>query len=244
MDPVRALAEQARQCVELLLRGRAVALELDADEQATADLYTAACRVIMRMVVTRLAEARGLLSATRPDPGGLDGLLEELERSSPEARARLHDAWPRVLEWSRAPRACARALAQPPDDGDLFCRGDARGDVRGDGAQRALARLESPIAAPDDELVYRLLTLLFRVARRVREGAGWRTITAPVDLRAWPSEAVGVVYEHLAYEIWVRQQVVVPWPDVEVGDVAVGAGQAAHEAERVLAQLPQTQHRQ
>src|SRR5690606_9147281 len=90
------------------------------------------------------------------------------------------------------------AVTLPTYGGDLFRPGDAGSD----GVQRALALLEALPEPPDDDVVHRILVLLTRTTQRVREGAGWRRVAAPVDFTELTSEYIGILYEGLLdYEL-------------------------------------------
>src|SRR5690606_3676995 len=90
------------------------------------------------------------------------------------------------------------AVTLPAYGGELFRPGDAEGD----GVQRALALLEALPEPPDDDVIHRILVLLTRTTQRIREGAGWRTVAAPVDFTELTSEYIGILYEGLLdYEL-------------------------------------------
>ncbi len=199
----KELGERVRRAVEGLLRARAPVLTPAWHDHAGADLYVAACHLIMRLVVVLFAEARELLPVDNPvyhQAYGLRGLLDQLDRLSPERRRARHAAWPRLLALFRLLHAGSPhpALAVPAYGGDLF----KLGDPGGDGVQRALALLEAVAEPPDDEAVHRMLVLLTRTEIRVREGAAWRRVAAPVDFTELTSEYIGILYEGLLdYEL-------------------------------------------
>jgi hypothetical protein len=218
----------------------------------------------MRLVVVLFAEARELLPVDNPvyhQAYGLRGLIDQLDRLSPERRRARQVAWPRLLALFRLlhagslhPQVLVNAYG-----GDLFASGDAplrnalrhlraaeksapveqaidllsdpglagnrcvralsvlsaiedgedgpvtlaRHALRGDTAvQRALALLEALPEPPDDDAVHRMLLLLTRTTQKVREGAGWRRVAAPVDFTELTSEYLGILYEGLLdYEL-------------------------------------------
>lgn len=199
----KELGERVRRAVETLLRSREPVVGPAWDDHAAGDLYVAACRFVMRLVVTLFAESRELLPVDIPvyhQAYGLRGLLDQLDRLTPERRRARQMAWPRLAGLFRLLHGGSPhpMLLLPAYGGDLF----RRGDPDGDGTQRALALLEALPEPPDDEVVYRILVLLTRTTQRVREGAGWRTVAAPVDFTELTSEYIGILYEGLLdYEL-------------------------------------------
>lgn len=199
----KELGERVRRAVETLLRSRAPLVGPAWNEHESADLYVAACHFVMRVVVTLFAEARELLPADNPvyhHAYGLRGLLDQLDRLTPERRRARQMAWPRLLALFRLLHRGSPhpALTLPAYGGDLFRPGQADGD----GVQRALALLEALPEPPDDDAVHRILVLLTRTTQKVREGAGWRTVAAPVDFTELTSEYIGILYEGLLdYEL-------------------------------------------
>ena len=78
------LGERVRRAVEMLIQEHGPRLEALAGQVAPRDIYVAATRVVMRMVVVLFAEARDLLPRDNPAyhaSYGLQGLREVLERS-------------------------------------------------------------------------------------------------------------------------------------------------------------------
>jgi hypothetical protein len=96
------LGERVRLAVETLIQGSTPAARV-----TPKDTYVAATRVIMRLLVILLAEARELLPIEHPSYRGAFGvqaLREQLERSAGErgrARGDELDAWPRLLSLFR-----------------------------------------------------------------------------------------------------------------------------------------------
>ena len=199
----KELGERVRRAVETLLRARAPVVGPAWEKHAGADLYVAACHVVMRLVVVLFAEARELLPADNAiyhQAYGLRGLLDQLDRLTPERRRSRHAAWPRLLALFRLLHGGSPhpAIAVPAYGGDLFKVGDATGD----GVQRALALLEAITDPPDDDALHRILVMLTRTEVRVREGAAWRKVAAPVDFTELTSEYIGILYEGLLdYEL-------------------------------------------
>lgn len=199
----KELGERVRRAVETLLKSRAPVVGPAWDDHAANDLYVASCHFIMRLVVALFAEARELLPVDNPiyhRAYGLRGLLDQLDRLTPERRRARHSAWPRLLAlFELLHRGSPHPLmVLPAYGGDLFRRGVADGDA----VQRALALIEALPEPPDDDVVHRLLVLLTRTTQKVREGSGWRTVAAPVDFSELTSEYIGILYEGLLdYEL-------------------------------------------
>ena len=198
-----ALGERVRQAVELLIREHAQALESLGPNVKPSDIYHAATRVVMRMVVTLFAEARDLLPRDNPiyhGSYGLDGLREALDRSGGGAGSdRLRhqfSAWPRILALFRLVYEGSphEALPIPRYGGNLFEPGDPGSD---DPVRRALSVFEDPENSPNDAVVHQILSLLCRSRVRVRQGRSSIWVEAPVDFSDLSSEYVGMLYEGL-----------------------------------------------
>ncbi len=187
----------------------------DADEiremfgAGPAEIYRAACRVAMRLVVILFAESRDLLPRDNPlyhESYGLHGLLERLERTAARGRnlAGGFGAWPRVLalfalvrEGSHHPELPVTAYG-----GDLFAPGAVEAD---DGVSRALRVYEHACfereVMPDRD-VHEMLQLLTRTTIRIRQGRSSIRAAAPVDFSDLSSEYIGILYEGLLdYEL-------------------------------------------
>ena len=173
------------------------------------DIYRAACRVAMRLVVILFAESRELLprdNALYHESYGLNGLLERLERAAARggALAVSFGAWPRVLALFRLVRDGSHHPELPVTayGGDLFAAGmpDAP-----DGLSRALHVFEN--ACFEDEVlpdgdVHEMLKLLTRTTIRIRQGRGGTRAVVPVDFSDLSSEYIGILYEGLLdYEL-------------------------------------------
>jgi hypothetical protein len=199
----KELGERVRRAVEALLKSRQPLIGPAWDDHDGADLYVAACHFIMRLVVVLFAEARELLPCDNPvyhQAYGLRGLIDQLDRLTAERRRSRTMAFPRLMALFRLLHQGSPhpAIAVPAYGGDLF----RAGDPSGDGVQRALALLESLTEPPDDDIIHRILILLTRTTQRIREGAGWRTVAAPVDFTELTSEYIGILYEGLLdYEL-------------------------------------------
>ena len=173
------------------------------------DIYRAACRVAMRLVVILFAESRDLLPRDNPlyhESYGLHGLLERLERTAARGAnlAGSFGAWPRVL----ALFALVREGSHHPDlpvtayGGDLFAPGAVEAD---DGVSRALHVYEQACFGHEvmpDRDVHEMLTLLTRTTIRIRQGKSSVRAAAPVDFSDLSSEYIGILYEGLLdYEL-------------------------------------------
>ena len=173
------------------------------------DIYRAACRVAMRLVVILFAESRELLprdNALYHESYGLNGLLEQLERAAARgsALATSFGAWPRVLALFRLVREGSHHPDLPVTayGGDLFAPGTP--DVA-DGLSRALFVFENACfdgeVLPDRD-VHEMLTLLTRTTIRIRQGRGGTRAVVPVDFSDLSSEYIGILYEGLLdYEL-------------------------------------------
>ncbi|MCA9720176.1 MAG: hypothetical protein KC468_36280, partial [Myxococcales bacterium] len=199
----KELGERVRRSVETLLRSRAPLVGPAWGDHAANDLYVAASHFVMRLVVTLFAEARELLPVDNPvfyRAYGLRGLLDQLDRLTPERRRARYTAWPRLLALFRLLHrgSLHPIMTLPAYGGDLFAPGTANGTP----VQRSLALLEALPEPPDDDVVHRILVLLTRTTQKVREGSGWRTVAAPVDFTELTSEYIGILYEGLLdYEL-------------------------------------------
>ena len=202
------LGERVRKAVEVLIRGHGEALRDQCEDVAPADIYRAACRVAMRLVVILFAEARGLLprnNALYDSSYGLNGLYERLDRAALRGGLR-NDfaAWPRVLalfglvrDGSHHPELPVTAYG-----GELFAPGER--DVK-EGVSRALSLFETASlegeALPDRD-VHQMLRLLTRTTVRIRQARTGTRVTVPVDFSDLSSEYIGVLYEGLLdYEL-------------------------------------------
>ena len=171
-----------------------------------ADIYRAACRVAMRLVVILFAESRDLLprdNALYHGSYGLNGLLEQLDLDE----GSLGDgfgAWPRVLalfrlvwEGSHHPGLPVTAYG-----GELFAAGEPGS---ADGVSQALAVFERASfenqVLPDRD-VRDMLARLTRTTVRIRQGRSGVRATVPVDFSDLSSEYLGILYEGLLdYEL-------------------------------------------
>ncbi len=232
------LGERVREAVEILIRAHGDALSSlgeaddvrefvgslaedagapapDADEvremfgAKPAEIYRAACRVAMRLVVILFAESRDLLPRDNPlyhESYGLHGLLERLEKAAARGRnlGRSFGAWPHVL----ALFALVREGSHHPDlpvtayGGDLFAPGAVEAS---DGVSRALRVYEQACfeheVMPDRD-VHEMLELLTRTTIRIRQGKSSVRTPVPVSFSDLSSEYIGILYEGLLdYEL-------------------------------------------
>ena len=200
-----------------------------------ADIYRAACRIAMRLVVILFAEARELLPLSNPvyhENYGLNGLLERLEREAVHGAGRManqHSAWTRILALFRLVREGSHHpdLPVPAYGSELFAPGKtAATDISApDGLSSALAVFEGAIPEPwleqnklSDADVYQILCLLTRTRIRIRQGRTSTWVPAPVDFSDLSTEYIGILYEGLLdYELKPA-----PWNDpvvfLSVGD--------------------------
>jgi len=201
------LGERVRGAVELLIQAHGDVLKRDCPDVDHADIFRAAVRIVMRLVVVLFAESREKLlprdNAFYHGAYGLTGLREELDTVAARVGSRLKrssSGWPRVLalfrlifEGSHHPD-----LPVPEYGGELFAPGDSRSK---DGLVRALAVFETAcfehdLLLPDSD-VHRMLELLTRTKVRIRQGRSSTWASVPVDFSDLSSEYIGILYEGL-----------------------------------------------
>ncbi|HQG04586.1 MAG TPA: hypothetical protein PK838_09760, partial [Thermoleophilia bacterium] len=204
------LGERVREAVELLVQAHGELLGEQAADIPPADVYRAAVRMIMRMVVVLFAESRELLPCDNVlyhDSYGLAGLIEELEKVAHRSDGRLtrsYAAWPRVLSLFRLvyQGSSHPALLVPAYGGELFAPGDPRSP---EGLSRALALFERGCferQIVSDHDVYAILELITRTKVRIRQGRATTWVASPVDFSDLSSEYIGILYEGLLdYEL-------------------------------------------
>ena len=208
------LGERVREAVELLIQSHGEALQARCANVPPADIYRAACRVAMRLVIVLFAESRDLLprdNALYHGSYGLHGLFERLEREAVRGvgLAEGLSAWPRVLALFRLVHAGSHFpdLPVPAYGGELFApAAPAAPASRQDGLGQALAVFESACfegaGCCSDRDVHQILKLLTRTTVRIRQGRASTTVAAPVDFSDLSSEYIGIVYEGvLDYEL-------------------------------------------
>ncbi len=206
------LGERVREAVEVLIQGHGEALQERCANVDPADIYRAACRVAMRLVVALFAESRELLprsNALYDASYGIEGLRSRLaaEAARGVALAESHAAWPRVLalfrlvyEGSHFPDLSVAAYG-----GELFAPGGSADTASADGVSQALAVFETTCFESEccnDWHVHHMLRLLTRTTMRIRQGRGSIRADVPVDFSDLSSEYIGIVYEGLLdYEL-------------------------------------------
>lgn len=208
------LGERVRQAVELLIRSHSPALERLGDSVEQRDIYAAAVRTVMRLVIVLFAESRKLMPLDRSplyfEHYSLTGLREQLEKEAARSAERLHHrrtAWPRVLALFRLVyEGCPHPdLAVPRYGGDLFAPGVAD---HADGLWRGLAIFEQACFdsrfahVMSDAVVREILDKLSYSELTIRQGHGRIRTRVPVDFSDLQSEYIGILYEGLLdYEL-------------------------------------------
>ncbi len=199
----KELGERVRMAAELLIDGHAPALNPLHGQLDAQDIYRAAVRVIMRMVVILFAESReGLLPRDNPvyhTAYSLQGLRELLDRSGKSRLVSGYSAWPRMLALFRmvCQGSSHEAMPVPKYGGDLFAPGDFNVS---DGVKRALHVFENACFAQDimnDGLVRDMLELLTRTRVAIRQGRATTWTMMPVDFSSLGNEYIGILYEGL-----------------------------------------------
>ncbi len=202
-----ALGERVREAVEMLVQAHGEVLRERCADVAPADIYRAAVRVVMRVVVILFAESRDLLprdNALYHAAYGVGGLIEELEKVAARGGNRLArswSAWPRLLALFRLVHQGSHhpALPVPAYGGELFAPADPAAT---DGLSKALTVFEtaafdtSRSVFPDRE-VHRVLERVSRTRARLRQGRSSTWVTTPVDFSDLSSEYIGILYEGL-----------------------------------------------
>jgi hypothetical protein len=207
------LGERVREAVEALVLAHGDALlQAGLDRKHGADIYRAAVRVVMRMVVALFAESRDLLPRTNPfyyENYSLQGLFEQLQRLAVRGRGRLsnrHAAWPRVLALFRLiyDGSHHEAMAIRDYGGELFQPASAEPVDTVEMALRVFetACFDSQGIAVPDEVIHRMLEFLTRTRVRIRQGRSTISTLMPVDFGDLSSEYIGILYEGLLdYEL-------------------------------------------
>jgi hypothetical protein len=199
------LGERVREAVELLIRAHGDVLATECSDVAPAEIYRAAVRVMMRLVVVLFAESRDLLPRSNDlyhRSYGVNGLLEELEKRGGRGGERLaqsYAAWPRLQSLFRLVHQGSPhpALPVPAYGGELFEPG-ASNDP--DGTRRTLHVLEDACFRAhviSDREVLHLLQRISRTSQRIRQGRTNQLVTMPVDFSDLGSEYIGILYEGL-----------------------------------------------
>lgn len=198
------LGERVRTAIEWLIRSYGDRLAELPDSVGSRDIYHAATRIVMRMVVILFAEARELLPRDNPiyhQCYGIDGLYEQLIRVPPERLRNQHSSWPRILALFRLVYEGSHHEALPITRyrGGLFERGDPGAT---DPLSQALSVFEDSQHAPSDYTLFEMLRLLTRSEVFIRQGRARRRTTVPVNFADLSSEYIGILYEGLLdYEL-------------------------------------------
>ena len=201
------LGERVREAVETLIQGHGEVLKEQCADVDPADIYRAACRVAMRLVVILFAESRDLLprdNALYHASYGLNGLLERLQAGGAHGSlTRRRSAWPQVLALFELVRTGSHFPQLPVTTygGELF----EPGRDADDGLSRALAVFETGCLEHDvlpDSDVRDMLERMTRTRTRIRQGRGGTWVTVPVDFSDLSSDYIGILYEGLLdYEL-------------------------------------------
>ncbi|MCY3737343.1 MAG: hypothetical protein OXG13_13125 [Gemmatimonadaceae bacterium] len=207
-----SMGERVREAVEALVHAHGPSLSSTRRDIDGPEIYLAAVRVVMRLVVTLFAETRELLPRSEPtyeNSYGLQGLFQALQRVAVRGQTRLSHrfgAWPRILGLFRVIHEGADhpSLGVPAYGGELFAPGNPDDP---DPVNRALAVFENACFDPrwqlmPDAVVYELLELLMLTQVRVRQGRATTRTMMPVDFAGLSTEYIGVLYEGLLdYEL-------------------------------------------
>ncbi|MBW0173946.1 MAG: hypothetical protein KXJ50_10510 [Vulcanococcus sp.] len=204
-----ALGERVREAVELLVQSHGDVLQEQCADTNPADIYRAAVRVVMRLVVVLFAESRDLLprdNALYHGAYGVGGLLEELEKTAARGGSRLArswSAWPRLLALFRLVHQGSHhpALPVPAYGGELFEPAVVDENTT-DELHRALhvfetAAFDTSRGVFPDRDVHRLLEKISRTRVKLRQGRQKTWVTVPVDFSDLSSEYIGILYEGL-----------------------------------------------
>lgn len=201
------VGERVREAVEALIQAYSGPLDRleDVDPQ---QIYLAATRVVMRIVVALFAESRDLLprnNAIYHGSYGIEGLREELDRlrgsAGGERLRHRHGAWPRVVALFQLIHEGSphESLPVPRYGGKLFQPGDPDAE---EPIRKALAVFEDPERGPNDATVLRILDYLCKGRMKVRQGRRRTWVEMPVDFSALSTEYIGILYEGLLdYEL-------------------------------------------
>jgi hypothetical protein len=199
------LGERVRKAVELLVQAHGKALDSQLTNVPSRDIYRAAARIVMRLVVALFAEARDLLPRDNPvyhQSYGLNGLREQLGPYGTGERLRHRfGAYSRVLALFRLIYEGSHHEALPVlrYGGGLFTPGDAAST---DPVSVALAAFERGRHDVSDEVVASILDLLCSARVKVRQGRTTTWVAAPVNFSDLSSEYIGILYEGLLdYEL-------------------------------------------
>jgi hypothetical protein len=197
-----SLGERIRRAVELLIQAHAEPLKSLEGSVGNADIYRAATRMVMRLVVVLFAEARELLPLDNPvyfDSYSVKGLVHDLSTHAGGGGERLANrwcGWPRLLALFRliyngSPHAMLPVLRY---GGGLFQPGDLGA---ADPILRAVRIFEQTRNCPNDFEVQQLLDFVCQTTVRVQHGRGSIPVKMPIDFSDLSSEYIGILYEGL-----------------------------------------------
>jgi len=201
----KVLGERVREAVEILVQGHSEALRESCGDVDPAEIYRAAVRLVMRLVVALFAESRELLPADNQvyhDAYGVKGLLEELEKVAARGGNRLArswSAWPRLLSLFRLIYHGTHHPELPVTayGGELFAPGDPDS---AEGLSRAVAVFERASLDREtmaDREVHRVLDRITRTKAKIRQGRSSTWVPMAVDFTDLSSEYIGILYEGL-----------------------------------------------
>ncbi|MCB2211766.1 hypothetical protein KQI52_06605 [bacterium] len=197
------LGERVRQATEILIQAHAPALNDLANRPDEKEIYRAAVRMVMRIVIGLFAESReGLLPVDNPvynNAYSLNGLREHLERTHKSRLRESYYAWPRLVSLMRLlyHGSDHQAFPVPTYGGDLFAPGDEHSP---DGMRRTVHLFEHAFMEADvmsDLDVREMLRLLTRTKVKIRQGRAATWVNQPVDFSKLGSEYIGILYEGL-----------------------------------------------
>ena len=199
----QVLGERVRRAAEELIQAHQTVLNENYKDIKAADIYRAAVRMIMRLVVILFAESReGLLPTDNPvyhSAYSIQELRDTLRNASQYRLVRSFSAWPRLLALMNViyRGSYHEALPVPNYGGDLFRPGVADSP---DGVLRVLHIFETGCfkqEAVNDHKVKEILRLLTLTEVRIRQGRSSTRVTVPVDFGSLSSEYIGILYEGL-----------------------------------------------
>jgi hypothetical protein len=209
-DLSSSLGERVRLAVERLIDAHQHAIDELGQDIPPAELYRAAGRVIMRLVVVLFAEARGLLPVDNTvyhSSYGLRGLQDDLRKLARSNRlSASRSAWPRLLALFRLVHhgSAHPDLTVRGYGGELFQPGS---ETSSDGLIKAIWLFENACFLNErfsipDSLIQSLVENLTQTREKVRSGSGFMTVPVPVDFSDLSSEYIGILYEGmLDYEL-------------------------------------------
>jgi hypothetical protein len=216
----QVLGEQTRRAVEKLLKEIDKSVQnapdlqtilahdphssapLSEEEQNNA-LYQATIRLMMRMVVSLFAEARGLLPTDNEVyyySYGIEGLFSQLQNAKNtegvQALEEQHQGWIRLLSLFRLTYdgSDLQDVPIPAYGGGLFRRGDPKSS---DPVLRALAIYEDERVKISDAVVLELISLLKIGKVKTRVGRKPTMVSGAVDFSDLRTEYIGMMYEGL-----------------------------------------------